>query len=79
MAVDTAARNDRAFCMFVRLACRCELFRFLVNKRASPPCISLLPGPSIPLPLSSTRHSPSPPVLIRNSSQTHNLPMAESR
>lgn len=50
MAVDSAARNDRAFCMLVRLACRCELFRFLVNKRASPPCVSPLPSnPSLSL------------------------------
>lgn len=58
MAVDSAARNDRAFCMLVRLACRCELFRFLVNKRASPPpCFSSslqlsLPLSSLPLLLS---------------------------
>lgn len=44
MAVDTAVRNDCAFCMFVRLAWRCELFRFLVNKRASPPVFLLFPN-----------------------------------
>lgn len=81
-----AARNG-AFCVLVRLASRCELFRFLVNKRACSSARAFTP----PRLLSSllTRLYPSPPLVslsfflslpftaIRDSSQTHNLPMAE--
>lgn len=72
MAVDTRpyTRRTGAFCVLVRLAPRCELFRFLVNKRA---CSTAFPSPP---PLALT-FSPLPPLFflrlheyIRDSTRT---------